>query len=99
MNMITEISQKTSLTKNTLSSVLDVMVMKGLINRVQNPNNRRQTIISLTGWAEEMHKKYDAISQEMNQMFYSGFSAEEIESFESYLARLVETLTRLDDAR
>ena len=44
---VTEISQKTSLAKNTVSIVVDGMVQKGILERNINPENRRQTIISL----------------------------------------------------
>ena len=45
---ISEISQKTSLAKNTVSIVVDGMVQKGILERNINPENRRKTIISIT---------------------------------------------------
>lgn len=89
---ISEISKETSLAKNTISIVVDGMVKKGILERNINPQNRRQTIVSLTEYAKSIEEKYEAVSQQMNQLFYSGFSEKEREEFEGYLARIVDTL-------
>lgn len=93
---VTEISQKTSLAKNTVSIVVDGMVQKGILERNINPQNRRQTIISLTEYAKNMKEKYEAVSQEMNTLFYQGFSDKERMEFETYLARILDTLIQTE---
>lgn len=90
---ISEIGEKTSLAKNTVSVVVDGMVNKGILERNVNPKNRRQTIISLTDYAKSLKEKYEIVSQQMNTLFYQGFSEEEQQQFEQYLARILETLT------
>ncbi len=90
---ISEISEKTSLAKNTVSVVVDGMVNKGILERNINPGNRRQTIISLTDYARSLKEKYEIVSQQMNTLFYQGFSEEEQQQFEQYLARILDTLT------
>ena len=89
---ISQISEKTSLAKNTVSVVIDGMVRKGIVERNINPQNRRQTIVSLTEYAKSLQAQYEAVSQQMNRMFYQGFSEEEQKLFEQYLARILETL-------
>ena len=89
---ISEISEKTSLAKNTVSAVIDGMVNKGIVERSINPQNRRQTIVSLTEYAKSLQAEYEAVSQQMNDLFYQGFSEEQVQ-FEQYLARILETLT------
>lgn len=91
---ISEISEQTSLAKNTVSVVVDGMVRKGIVAREINPENRRQTIVSLTDYAQSMRKKYETVSQQMNQLFYQGFSEREQKEFEGFLARILETLTK-----
>lgn len=91
---ISEISEKTSLAKNTVSVVINGMVKKGIVERNINPGNRRQTIISLTGYAKSLQAKYEIVSQQMNVLFYQGFSEDEQKQFEHYLARILETLTK-----
>lgn len=89
---ISEISKETSLAKNTVSIVVDGMVKKGILERNINPENRRQTIVSLTEYAKSIEEKYEAVSQQMNTLFYRGFSEKEQKEFEGYLARIVDTL-------
>lgn len=90
---ISEISRKTSLAKNTVSVVVNGMVNKGIVDRSINPQNRRETIISLTEYAKSLQAKYEVVSQQMNFLFYQGFSEEEQKQFEQYLARILQTLT------
>lgn len=91
---ISEISEKTSLAKNTVSVVINGMVNKGIVERNINPENRRQTIVSLTDYAKSLQEKYETVSQQMNMLFYQGFSEEEQKQFEQYLARILETLIK-----
>ncbi len=93
---ISEISEKTSLAKNTVSVVVDGMVNKGILERNINPGNRRQTIISLTDYAKSLQDKYEAVSQQMNTLFYQGFSSEEQQEFEKHLGRILNTLTNAE---
>ena len=89
---ISEISEKTSLAKNTVSVVINGMVKKGIVERNTNPRNRRQAIVSLTEYAKSLQGKYEMVSQQMNHLFYQGFSEQEQKQFEWYLARILETL-------
>lgn len=93
---ITEISEQTSLAKNTVSVVIDGMVQKGIVTREINPENRRQTIISLTEYAGSLREKYEDVSQQMNVLFYRGFTDTERKEFERYLSRIVNTLKETD---
>lgn len=91
---ISEISEKTSLAKNTVSVVINGMVNKGIVERNINPENRRQTIVSLTEYAKSLQAKYEVVSQQMNTLFYQGFSEKEQKQFEQYLARILATLIK-----
>ena len=90
---ISEISEKTSLAKNTVSVVINGMVNKGIVARTINPENRRLTIISLTDYAKSLQAKYEVVSEQMNTLFYQGFSEDEQKQFEHYLSRILDTLT------
>ena len=89
---ISEISEKTSLAKNTVSIVINGMVNKGIVERNINSKNRRQTIISLTDYAKNLQEKYEVVSEQMNSLFYQGFTENEQEQFEQYLTRILNTL-------
>ncbi len=96
---ISEISRATSLAKNTVSIVVDGMVKKNILERHINPENRRQTIISLTAYARSLQEKYEEVSRKMNALFYQDFSDKEREEFEACLAKILDTLTRAEQRR
>ena len=51
-------------------------------------------MICLTDYAKGLKKEYDAISDKIIEIFYSGFSDLEIDEFETYLERIVANLTK-----
>lgn len=61
-----------------------------IFERLLNPEN----IISLTEYAKSIQEQYEQVSQQMNTLFYEGFSEEEQRQFEQYLARILDTLTK-----
>ena len=44
------------------------------------------------GWRLLRYAGYEAVSQQMNTLFYQGFTEKEQKQFEQYLARILETL-------
>jgi MarR family transcriptional regulator, organic hydroperoxide resistance regulator len=89
---IHNLSQKTSLAKTTLTSMLDRMENKGILKRVFDPGDRRQIRIVLTEKAAAMRDRYRAVSEEMSQIFYKGFSQEEITQFDRTLEKVLQNL-------
>jgi DNA-binding MarR family transcriptional regulator len=85
---ITEVGRLTSLAKTTLTSMLDRMEASGLVERVPDKKNRRQIFIKITEEAKSFREKYDAVSEQMNDLFYQGFTEEEIDDFEAKLRRI-----------
>lgn len=89
---ISSLSAKTSLANTTLTSMLDRMEASGLIVREPSPNDRRACLIALTERARGLQRDYERISQQMNALYYKGFSEEEIRQFEAYLQRVLDNL-------
>jgi DNA-binding MarR family transcriptional regulator len=89
---ITEIGRLTSLAKTTLTSMLDRMEDSGLIKRIPDKKNRRQIFISITDKAKGYRELYDQVSEQMNTMFYQGFTDSEISDFENKLRRIIHNL-------
>ncbi|MCL2718343.1 MAG: MarR family transcriptional regulator [Lachnospiraceae bacterium] len=87
---ITDIARLTSLANTTLTSMLDRMEAEGLVKRIHDKVNRRQIFISVTEKANEYQEKYEQISNDMNKIFYNGFSETEITNFESQLRRILD---------
>lgn len=89
---ISQLSAQTSLANTTLTSMLDRMEQSGLIQRMPSPTDRRALLIRLTDKARALRQDYDRISQQMNEMYYLGFTEEEVRQFEGYLERVLSNL-------
>ena len=91
---ISSLSAQTSLANTTLTAMLDRMEGMGLIVRKPDPKDRRNRLIALTEKAKSLQDDYDRISQQMNELYYTGFSENEIMQFESYLQRVLNNLEK-----
>lgn len=94
---ISELSKKTGLAKTTLTSMLDRMEKQKLIERFYSSADRRTVRIRLTNSAMQLHDQYGQVSDEMNQIFYKGFSDEEILTLETGLGKVLENLTEREN--
>ena len=90
---ITELARQTSLGKSTLTSMLDRLEQSGYVRRVPSPQDRRMILIERTEKDEAFQELYIQVSQEMQALFYDGFSDTEIETFEQFLVRILGNLT------
>ena len=89
---IQELGRRTSLEKSTLTSMLDRLEHAGYLRRVHCPEDRRKILIELTAKALEIKDTYKGIVEEAAQIFYVGFSPEEIDQCEAYLERMYTNL-------
>ena len=94
---VSELSEKTGLAKTTLTAMLDRLEKMGHIQRTNDPADRRSVKIILTSKAQGLKDKYDAVSAEMNEIFYGGFGDEEVLAFEAYLGRVLENLLKKEN--
>lgn len=89
---ISVLSERTGLAKTTLTSMLDRLERSGHIRRAPDPDDRRAVRICLTENAEALREKYERVSAMMNEVFYRGFSDNEILTFEKGLGKILENL-------
>lgn len=89
---ISGLSAQTSLANTTLTSMLDRMEASGLIVRKADPKDRRSRLIALTDKAKALQEDYERISQRMSDLYYIGFSEQEISQFEDFLQRVLTNL-------
>jgi len=82
---IQELAKKTSLSKTTLTSMLDRLEIMGYIARVPSNEDRRKICIKLTEKDKSLHEKYRQVSLEMTELFYQGLSNDDIALFEKQL--------------
>lgn len=93
---IRELAQKTSLGKSTLTSMLDRLEDAGYVRRVPSREDRRKILIERTQKDRDLQDVYNQVSQEMTDLFYTGFPEQEIAAFESQLQRIFENLTAVE---
>ncbi len=89
---ISELSRETGLAMTSLTSMLDRMEASGLVLRQRTSKDRRKVLISLTDEARALEKDYNEVSDEMNEIFYAGFSEAEAEQLDGYLRRVLENI-------
>jgi len=91
---ISELAKRTLLSKSTLTSMIDRLEEAGYIVRVRSKEDRRTILIKRTEKDRLLEKKYIQVSNEMIDLFYRGFSTEEINTLEDYLKRILTNLTK-----
>lgn len=94
---IIELSKKTGLAKNTLTSMLDRMEQSDLIVRVYGKTDRRQIKISLTDKAKSLQGEYDNVSMKMSEIFYRNFDYDDIIIFENMLNKIIINLSEVEN--
>ncbi len=94
---IKELSDRTGLAKTTLTSMLDRLEKSGNIQRINDLSDRRTVKIKLTETAKSLKSQYDEVSLKMNEIFYEGFSDDEIFRFENNLRKVLENLKKREN--
>jgi DNA-binding MarR family transcriptional regulator len=90
---IQELAKKTQLGKSTLTSMLDRLEAMGYIRRQRSDRDRRKIFIFRTPKDRMMERQYVELSEAMTELWYKGFSPEDIEAFEAYLRRILDNVT------
>jgi MarR family transcriptional regulator, organic hydroperoxide resistance regulator len=94
---IGELAKKTSLKKSTMTSMLDRLEKSGHVTRVRSGKDRRQILIQRTEKDKNLEKAYVQVSQDMEKLVLKGFSEKEVNELESYLRRLLDNVTAIEE--
>ena len=93
----TDLSQKTGLAINTLTSMIKKLEEQGLLSLEACKIDKRKRYVSLTELGKAQKEIGDEVSYELGEQFYKGFSTQEIFEFESYLERIIQNLKEYED--
>ena len=93
----TDLSQKTGLAINTLTSMIKKLEEQGLVSLEACKIDKRKRYVSLTELGKAQKEIGDEVSYELGEQFYKGFSTQEISEFESYLARIIQNLKEYEE--
>lgn len=86
---IKTLCEKTSLDKSTLTGIINRLVRDDYVEKMKDETDRRNTLIKLTGKEQKFMDKMDSVSMEMNEIFYKGFTDDEIIQFDNMLERIL----------
>ena len=91
---MSELSRLTGLATTSLTSMIDRMEESGLVRRERTVTDRRKVLIYLTDEARLLEGDYNEVSDEMNAIFYEGFSETEAEQLDDCLNRVLANIER-----
>jgi MarR family transcriptional regulator, organic hydroperoxide resistance regulator len=88
----TDIALASGLANNTLTSMIKKLEDQGLVTVKPCTQDKRRKFVSLTelGWSQK--EIGDRVSKELGEIFYQGFSNQEIRDFEAFQERIIENL-------
>jgi DNA-binding MarR family transcriptional regulator len=89
---IHDLARRVSLGKSTLTNALDRLEASGDVKRVRSLEDRRTIFVELTPKFDDTRKQFEEVSQVMNDLFYQGFTPEEVAVFENQLKRILDNL-------
>ena len=92
-----DLSQKTGLAINTLTSMIKKLEEQGLVSLEACKIDKRKRYVSLTELGKAQKEIGDEVSYELGEQFYKGFSTQEIFEFESYLERIIQNLKEYEE--
>jgi MarR family transcriptional regulator, organic hydroperoxide resistance regulator len=89
---IINLAEETSLSKSTLTTMLERLEKTGHIICTQSEIDKRVTLVCLTQKSSSLRDDYKKASSDMTDLFYNGFMEDEINLFESSLRKILENL-------
>ena len=84
-----ELSKKSGLDMSSLTTMLERMEEKKLLERRVDENDKRKILIFLTDYAKSLKSEYDEISDKMTEISFEGISDEERLAFEATLEKVL----------
>ena len=94
----TDIALATGLANNTLTSMVKKLEEQGLVAIKPCTQDKKKKNISLWQISVGRKKKIgDRVSKELGEIFYQGFSDQEIQEFEAYQERIITNLKKKEN--
>ena len=91
-----ELSKKSGLAMSSLTTMLERMEEKKLLERRVDENDKRKILIFLTDYAKFLKSEYDEISDKMTEISFEGISDEERLAFEATLEKVLYNFERAE---
>lgn len=89
------ISRTYQIDKSIIAKTLSKLEKKGIIIKKQNPDNKRENLISLDQNADEILDRMKIVLDEWNGILFEGMSKEEIETFYRLTEKMQDNVERI----
>ena len=89
-----ELAKSTFKDAPTVSRIIDLMVKKGLINRVSDNDDRRKYVLSLTQEGQSVFNAASPIVKVAREVGWNGLNEDDYTQLTSILERVVENIQR-----
>ncbi|MBQ6335222.1 MAG: MarR family transcriptional regulator [Erysipelotrichaceae bacterium] len=89
---IKDICKATGLAKTSLTTMLERMEKQGLIEKIEDENDHRCTLVSLTEKSQKYKKVIEKVAVNMMKEYYRDMSDEEVTLFEETLKRVLNNI-------
>lgn len=86
-----DIEEQFSLTNPTVTGIIQNLEKKGLIQRVQNPNDKRSKLLCLTAKAYEIRDEVEQLGEALESQVTEPLSAQECEQLCALLKKMLKT--------
>lgn len=91
------ISKTFMIDKGMVAKTLNKLELKGIIMRKQNPDNKRENIISLTQEGTDILIHMRAVLKEWNEILHEGMSQEDIATITRLTGKMAENVAKYLD--
>jgi DNA-binding MarR family transcriptional regulator len=81
-----ELGRLLDIDNSAITGLVDRMERQGLVRRTPNPEDRRQSLIAITGQGMDEAARAARVARKTNEAIREGFSPEEIEVFKRILS-------------
>lgn len=91
------IAQHFMLDKGAIAKTLRKLEEKDLIKRHQNPENKRENLITISRAGQGILAEMGAALNEWNQYFFEGLSADDIRQYERITKKIADNVAKLNE--
>lgn len=82
--------------RHNLSRIIDVMVRRGLVEKHNDPRDRRKTLLFLTPYGRELEKKLPSIAARTARQVFKGVSPGDIDALVRVCRRIMRNIELTD---
>jgi DNA-binding MarR family transcriptional regulator len=84
-----EVAQRMGIDRTTMVALIDELQQKGLVQRRQDPEDRRRNVVELTGTGRDTLQQANRAAEEAERLFLSPLPSDETELFKKALRVLL----------